>query len=195
MEVSILSITRRLGVYGPVVLLARGMIEEIPRAASGQLRRFRLVYPLPNQNQFEIILQEHFSLPVFVRLHKAYDELETLGYEVRVWYDLIPESLIHAERHYRLSGIAQLLAGVVRPDVPSSLSASQHLCSTQVFMAPELGTSRTTRHSNAVRSLEAVILALRNYCGPLECDVRTLISYIISDVGLLAGIRYPTRYY
>ena len=117
-----------------------------------------------------------------------------------VWYGGVPERLLPAERLERVGQIAQGLAELRRPVIPPTLAQDGVFRSLMVYMAPELGTSRTIRHSNAVRSLIAVSQALQESYLPTESHMArrvaadALAGDLLDIAEPLHGLVYPTRY-
>ena len=102
--------------------------------------------------------RKQLSTPVEVTIADiiadAYSELETLGGEMRDWYDNMPENLQGGSKGDQVNEAADVFENISEPDVPESIGVIK------ISYTPGKISSRPSRRNEAVNMLNAAKDAL-----------------------------------
>lgn len=104
-------------------------------------------------------------------LEEAMGELESLGEEMRSWYDNMSENLQGGEKAQTIEATADTLEGLQAPDVPEHLEEEAVSYTTQ---SKRRSTPRHMRCSNATSALGAIISACEDYVQKAEDAINAL---------------------
>lgn len=127
----------------------------------------------------------------------AFEELETLGSELREWYDNLPDGL--RDSRDDIDEAASVLEGLDCPDVPDGLGDIPMRVTEAV--AGRRGPSRSGRRDNAVSALRTAhetLDAKIGETGPFEPVLRETLDELLSAIENAAdeadGVEMPGMY-
>lgn len=132
----------------------------------------------------------------------AFSALETLGEEMREWFDNMEgNNLGSTDKCSRVGETADALEGLSTVDVPETIEDMEMSYAEQVNKDKRRGASREVRNSNAVQMLEGAKDAAQNWLDDDEnkehadrSDVEEFINDLDNEIGNVDSLEFPGMY-
>lgn len=78
-------------------------------------RKYKIVADLPSKTQYIVLRNKHFTTNVSELITDAFSEIESLGSEMRDWYDGMPENFQSGDKGEAVNNAADSLEGMESP--------------------------------------------------------------------------------
>ena len=109
--------TRKLrNMYGKcshIVSTLGPKLDQQPREKRGAVRRYKVIEELPTAEQYRELRAKRFTTTLGELLEDAYSQAETVGEELREWYDNLPEAFQEGDKGERLNEAADVIENAV----------------------------------------------------------------------------------
>jgi hypothetical protein len=123
-------------------------------------RKYKIVADLPSKTEYIVLRNKHFTTNVSDLISDAFSEIESLGSEMRDWYDGMPENFQNGDKGSAVNDAADALESMESPSVEST-GVSQILERITVVHLPGLNvSSRSDRAIDAADMLRTASEAI-----------------------------------
>jgi hypothetical protein len=172
-------------------------LEDVTPDKKGAIRTFKVLKPLPTDQEFAGLQRQRFTSTVTDIVDGAFAELEELGCEMQTWHENLPESFQSNDKGCMIEEAANTLQGLNRPDVPEAFGAIR------VYCPPSRnGSSRASRRDHAVDDLRIVVDALGEARAKCHGDdqklfgeeIGSMVSELESAIEEAEGVEFPGMY-
>jgi hypothetical protein len=182
-EVTIKKLKSLYGQHAVDVL--HSFLEELDRE-DGAMRTYKVVKPLPTQDEFKELQKKRYTSTVADLVDNAFGTLEDLAGEVGDWYDNLPEGFQSGDKGSALDDARNTLGSLSQPDVNEQLGALE------VYYEPAQEIrSRASRRDDAIGRLQAVVEVLADSDDP---DAKALSDELENAIAEAEGVEFPGRY-
>lgn len=164
-----------------IVSILGDSLERQSKAKRGAPRKWKIASELPLPGEYRALRNARFTTTVSSLIEDAYSEAESVGEELREWYENTPEGLQQTDRMERVNEGADSIENVTG-DKPDDLPEA--LGELSAVYVPGTGTSRADRLSEAAGMLREAVSALQDHgnegsencercegSGQLTCDL------------------------
>jgi hypothetical protein len=179
---------KKLGSHAEFLLNHYDYLKKLPTVRR-KPASFAVLKPLPTKDEMQAIRTEHFTVSVGDLVSDSFNELQSLGSELREWYDNMPEGLRGSSKGDEVEAAADPLEQLTEPEVPGEVSGIKI-----VFIPSELLDTKAQRRDNAVNGLQAVIEGLdgaKDENGD-DLDVSGFISDLEAVISEADGVEFPS---
>jgi len=148
------------------LMVLGGYVQQQPserkETASGKSRRvaasYKIKQTMPTAAEYTELKRKRFTSTAGELMDEAYSEIESLGEEMRGWYDNLTDTLQQNDRGQRVDEAANTLEGI------SAQESTDLMSQVDVYHLPSLDTSsRSKRASEASSILQDVAAACHDY--------------------------------
>jgi hypothetical protein len=182
-EVTIKKLKSLYGKHAVDVL--HSSLEELDRE-EGAMRTYKVVKPLPTQDEFKELQRKRYTSTVADLVDSAFGTLEDLAGEVGDWYDNLPEGFQSGDKGSALDDARNTLESLSQPDV------NEQLGTLEVYYEPvQESSSRASRRDDAVARLQAVVDVLAASEDP---DAKALSDELENTIDEAEGVEFPGMY-
>lgn len=154
--------------YYIIRVLGRSFIEKLPSEKKGAVSRYKILKPLPTQEELTVMVTKSYTSTAEGLLDDAFGEFSALKEEVEQWKEAIEEKFSQTEKFSMLETACDALdtAENSRPDVPDVLDGLEipvvYIESVPKVFRGRVTHSRQSRLGEALGKLQAVIDALND---------------------------------
>ena len=182
-EVTIKKLKSLYGQHAVDVL--NSFLEEQDRE-DGAMRTYKVVKPLPTQDEFKELQKKRYTSTVADLVDGAFATLEDLAGEVGDWYDNLPEGLQSGDKGSALDDARNTLESLSQPDV------NEHLGALEVYYEPvDEIRSRASRRDEAINRLQVVVDVLADTD---DAEAKELNDELENAISEAEGVEFPGMY-
>lgn len=174
------SLTRAYGPHAADVLTNGGETSICVEIGTEKGTRYAFVRPAPTIEEYKALRDKKYTTDAESLVSDAFSSFETLGEEIRSWYDNLPESFQQGDKGSTLDDTATELEDIAgsAPTIPETISAMP------VLHLPHKASSRSEQCSEARSMLANVSEAARAALDALTAGA-ALPEWIEAPDGLL----------
>jgi len=211
-----IGIRRLTGLYDQYILIVlRNRLQQLP-TKRGKPRMFRVIEELPDLDEYRRVRDERYTTTVEALVDEAFSDAQSVGEELREWYDNMPENFQSGDRGCAIDEAASNCENLDQPTMPGNVGSGEPLDlyefdirSVPVLFLPSLNcNSRSIRLSEAASQLQTVVDLFRDAergderfptgvwdkDGELHQDIASWLDELENQINELEHIEVPGMY-
>lgn len=163
-------------------------LQSVPRESRKERRKWKVVAELPTPEAYPELRAKRFTTTVGALIDDGYSQAESVGEELRDWYDNLPESFQMGDKGDLLSEGADAIENAVC-EKPDELPA--HIADLPVVHVPDVGTSRSAQLCEAAGMLRAALSELPESAEDEDLDLDDVRSTLEQAADEFEGVECP----
>lgn len=163
-------------------------LQSVPRESRKERRKWTVMAELPAQEEYPKLRAKRFTTTVGALIDDGYSQAESVGEELRDWYDNLPESFQMAEKGELLDEGANAVENAVceKPD-----DLPERIADLPAVYVPGVGTSRSAQLCEAAEMLRMALSELPESDEDEDLDLDGVRSTLEQAADEFEGVECP----